>query len=307
MCTHVVAQRRPLLIPDTTLDARFATSPLVTSSPHIRAYAGIPLFTVEGHAVGTLCALDQRPREFGQDDIDALTDLAQILEDAIQTRELAAHTERVLQFAQDRERLFRDTFDMAAAGVVHVALSGKLMRVNQCVCEMLGYTAAELEKLSVIDLTHPEDIVRAADAFHRASTGNVDRYHIDKRLQRKDRTYIWCHLSVAAKRSVYGAAEYMIAVIEDIAVKHQAADEMTATRDALLKEVTDQAQRIHSGSDALRNHVKNLLLSEQSVRRMEQRLRAIANSVPAMIGYWNRNLDCEFANEALSRVVWPRA
>jgi diguanylate cyclase (GGDEF)-like protein/PAS domain S-box-containing protein len=298
ICTHVVEERRPLLIPDATLDPRFALSPLVTESPFIRAYAGIPLFTRDGYAVGTLCAMDQRPRQFGQDDIDTLTDLAQILEDAIQARELAAHTQQVLQFANERERLFRDTFEMAAAGVAHVALSGKLMRVNQCVCDLLGYTAAELERLSVIDLTHPEDIVRAAEQFRASSTGGVDHYHIDKRLQRKDRSYLWCHLSVAAKRSVYGKPEYMIAVIEDIGDQHQTADDLAATRDALLKEVADQAQKLHEGGDALRSHLKNLLISEQAVRHMEQRMRAIANNVPAMIGYWNRNLECEFANEA---------
>jgi diguanylate cyclase len=298
MCTHVVAERRPLLVSDATLDHRFATSPLVLGSPYIRAYAGIPLFTREGHAVGTLCAMDQRPRNFSHDDVNALTDLAQIVEDAIQTRELAAHTQLVLQFANERERLFRDTFEMAAAGVVHVALSGKLLRVNQYICDLLGYTPAELEKLSVVDLTHPEDILRATEAFRRASTGSVDHYHIDKRLQRKDRGYMWCHMSVATKRSVYGKPEYIIAVIEDIAVKHQVADEIASSRDALLKEVAEQAQRIHEGSDSLRSHLKNLLVSEQAVRHMEQRMRAIANNVPAMIGYWNRNLECEFANEA---------
>jgi diguanylate cyclase len=298
MCTHVVAERRPLLISDATLDHRFAGSPLVLDSPHIRAYAGIPLFTREGHVVGTLCAMDQRPRHFSQDDINALNDLAQIVEDVIQTRELAAHTQLVLQFANERERLFRDTFEMAAAGVVHVALSGRLLRVNQCMCDLLGYTSAELETMSVVDLTHPEDIVRATEAFRHASGGSVDHYHIDKRLQRKDRSYMWCHMSVAAKRSVYGKPEYIIAVIEDIAAKHQATDEISASRDALLKEVSEQAQRIHEGSDSLRSHLKNLLVSEQAVRHMEQRMRAIANNVPAMIGYWNRNLECEFANEA---------
>ena len=60
-CGHVVFERTPLVIADATLDPRFADNPLVTGVPHIRAYMGIPLFTLELHPVGTLCAIDHSP------------------------------------------------------------------------------------------------------------------------------------------------------------------------------------------------------------------------------------------------------
>jgi PAS domain-containing protein len=95
-CTHTVSRRQPLIVPDAALDVRFANNPLVTHAPHIRAYLGIPLFAQDGHAVGALCAIDTKPRDFGNEDVAALSDFARIVEDVIHAHETANE-------ARDRE------------------------------------------------------------------------------------------------------------------------------------------------------------------------------------------------------------
>src|SRR6478752_136292 len=60
-CGHVVAHAEPMVVPDARLDWRFADNPLVTGDPHIRFYAGFPLLTPDGVALGSLCALDRKP------------------------------------------------------------------------------------------------------------------------------------------------------------------------------------------------------------------------------------------------------
>ncbi len=62
-CGHAVAAKATLIVPDALADARFADNPLVTGDPHVRFYAGVPLQTPEGQALGTLCAIDRQPRE----------------------------------------------------------------------------------------------------------------------------------------------------------------------------------------------------------------------------------------------------
>ena len=76
-CAHAINQPESLfMVPDATQDARFAANPLVTSAPHIRFYAGVPLVTPENQLVGTLCVIDMVPRELNLPQQEALRTLA---------------------------------------------------------------------------------------------------------------------------------------------------------------------------------------------------------------------------------------
>lgn len=83
-CAHAILGESLLVVPDATKDARFADNPLVVGEPHIRFYAGYPIEAPDGSKLGTLCIIDNQPRHFGSDELEALADLAQIVE-----RELA--------------------------------------------------------------------------------------------------------------------------------------------------------------------------------------------------------------------------
>jgi PAS domain S-box-containing protein len=63
ICTHAIEQPDLLVLPDLSSDSRFSENPLITGEPHLRFYAGAPLVTSTGHALGSLCVLDIVPRE----------------------------------------------------------------------------------------------------------------------------------------------------------------------------------------------------------------------------------------------------
>ena len=105
-CAHAVAAREPLLVPDAGRDARFHDNPLVTGEPYIRAYAGVPLFTRNGHALGTLCVIDREVRTLSDEQISSLKALAQQVEILIELQALRQSlSEREEALRRNRELL----------------------------------------------------------------------------------------------------------------------------------------------------------------------------------------------------------
>ena len=82
-CGHAVFLREPLVVNDALADARFRDNPLVTGAPNVRAYLGIPICTRDGRALGTLCAIDHRPRQFSEHEVQVLSRMAKIVEHLI--------------------------------------------------------------------------------------------------------------------------------------------------------------------------------------------------------------------------------
>jgi len=75
-CAHAIVQPGPLIIPDTLEDHRFAFHPMVLEPPIVRFYAGSPLRVAGGHAIGTICVIDQEPRSMDDRQIEALEALS---------------------------------------------------------------------------------------------------------------------------------------------------------------------------------------------------------------------------------------
>ncbi len=111
-CAHALLEEDVLIVPDLREDARFACNPLVTGSPHIRAYAGALLKTGDGLAIGTLCVLDYRPRAFTDVQQETLRVLARQVMAQLDLRRSVEDLDRqneALRASEERMRLILDS------------------------------------------------------------------------------------------------------------------------------------------------------------------------------------------------------
>lgn len=92
-CGHAILSDEVLLVPDAAIDERFHDNPLVVNDPAIRFYAGCPLRVPNGSRLGTLCLIDREPRDFDEDDLALLRDLARMAEQELAAVQLATMDE----------------------------------------------------------------------------------------------------------------------------------------------------------------------------------------------------------------------
>ncbi len=134
---------------------------------------------------------------------------------------------RVEAGLQKSEARFRSTFDQAAVGIAHISFSGEWLRMNQKVCDILGYPMNELAALTFQDVTHPEDLQKDLQYVEQMLAGEITTYDMEKRYYRKSGDIVWINLTVSLVREEGGEAGYFVSVIEDIDRRKEADERLS--------------------------------------------------------------------------------
>lgn len=134
--------------------------------------------------------------------------MADVTERRRQQEEIAAGEER-----------FRTTFEAAAVGMAHLSPDGRWLRVNEKLCEILGYSREELLAMSYLDLALPDDLVAGEERVRKLLDGRTGPYSVERRFLRKDGSRVWVDLSVSVVRAASGGPDHVVCVAEDVTAR----------------------------------------------------------------------------------------
>ena len=138
------------------------------------------------------------------------------------------------------EEFFRAIFEQAAVGINIADADGKLIKVNQKMCEMLGYTEAELLAMTWMDATAPEFVPRGLAYNTKHNRGEVGSQSIEKQLICKDGSRLWVNTTISLLRDPLTNLSYDLAITQDISDRKAAEAQIQANlqeKELLLKEI----------------------------------------------------------------------
>ena len=195
-CAHTVLQNDIFIVPDATLDDRFAANPYVTGDPNIRFYAGAPLTTSDGLTLGSLAVMDRVPRQLSAEQMAALAVLARQIVDRLQLqRRIALQDVLIAERAEAQEALRRSEAELNAVvenstdGVYLIdPSSGRLLRTNSALRALLGYTEEEARGLDIYDI-----VAHTRRSIDRRMTELRTKLHLpmaERQYLRKDRSVV---------------------------------------------------------------------------------------------------------------------
>ncbi len=198
-CAHAVLQPdEPMIVPDATEDARFANHPLVIGPPRARFYAGFPLVTPDGHALGALCVLDREPRRLPCDQVEVLCALARQV-----MRLLELHGQRVEQKRAEEElrqsgARYRQLVD-ASPDAIFIHVDDRIAFANPATERLFGGNARQpLVGRPIRDFFHPDQQSAISQRCAAVLRGQAVPQQVLRRAKKLDGTAIYVETSLSA-------------------------------------------------------------------------------------------------------------
>lgn len=232
-CAHAILQPDDILIvEDATKDMRFFDNPSVTGEPYVRFYAGAPLVTDEGFALGTLCVVDYSPRTITNDQVAMLKALSRQVIQLLRLR--SAH-----DLIQEKEKLLSSLLKNFP-GAAYRCKNDKrwtMHYLSDAVEQLTGYPAHVFIKgktLSFTDIMHPADVARINELSEQAIRQKTS-FQFEYRIKRADGEWRYVHETGCGVFNNSGALEFIDGFIWDIQARVNSEHEKRAMANKLAQ------------------------------------------------------------------------
>jgi diguanylate cyclase (GGDEF)-like protein/PAS domain S-box-containing protein len=160
-CAHTILENDVFVVTDAQADQRFADNPFVKGEPGVRFYAGAPLVAAPGHAIGTVCIVDTKPRPpLTPHERQVLTDLASMAMDSLDRGRLTAAE-------HDARERFLKIAETSPDAIVCTDLTGRICFWNRGAEKSFGYSALAATDLNVRSFLTDESYRQVADWFRK--------------------------------------------------------------------------------------------------------------------------------------------
>jgi PAS domain S-box-containing protein len=144
---------------------------------------------------------------------------------------------------RENEERFSSAFEYAPIGMALVAQDGRFLKVNNALCDIVGYSDQELLAKTFQDITHPDDLEADLAFLHQMVVGEIRTYQIEKRYFHKSGQVIWVLLNVSLIHDAQGKPLYFISQIQDITQRKRAEEELIIANKELLFQNEEKEKR----------------------------------------------------------------
>jgi PAS domain S-box-containing protein len=243
-CAHAILQSDVFVVPDALQDERFRENPLVTGEPHVRFYAGAPMLTQEGFALGTLCVMDRVPRDLTPGQEEALKALSRQAVTQLELRRSIADLSRAMHDRHVAESELDQLFNLSVDMICVAGFDGYLKRINPAWERTLGMPAEELLAHPYLDFVHPDDRNATIAEAKRIGEGNA-LTSFENRYRCADGSYLWLLWNAMPSRE----QELVFAVGRDITMRKRAERRLAAGY--AITRVLAEAESLNAASPLL--------------------------------------------------------
>jgi PAS domain S-box-containing protein len=204
---------------------------------------------------------------------------------------------RAEEALRESEERFRGTFENAAVGIAHVDPTGRLVRVNEKFCTIVGYPREELLQCTFPDITHPDDLTVSIEVWCALLRGESPGVRMEKRYLRQDGSTVWVELVVSLQRDAAGNPKYTIAVVQDISERKRLEGELRQAKEAAEAANRAKDEFLANVSHEIRTPMNailgmtELVLETPLTERQRRCLNTVKSGADSLLGIINDLLD----------------